>query len=108
MAETKFTPGPWYSVGHNWHETSVYSKTTEQCICTMDTEGWGVTEETQDEFEAIQTANAHLIKEAPNLYAVLTDARAQIEHLHRKLPTGTDAATLTRIDATLTRARGEG
>lgn len=62
--------GPWSSISHNWHETSVYAASGLR-VCKLDTEDWGVTEETEDEFGQKQEANARLIAAAPDLLVAL-------------------------------------
>lgn len=56
----------------------------------------------------INKANAHLIASAPDLYEALSEARAQIDYLHEKFKeTGTGNSVLAKIDAALSKARGE-
>lgn len=52
--------------------------------------------------------NALLIASAPDLYEALSEARLQIAYLHEKFKeTGTGNSVLSKIDAALSKARGE-
>lgn len=83
MAESKFTPGPWFVSeddrdGMEWNRHIAIDPDGENRICFMAHGG----PERDDEFEA----NACLIAAAPELYEALTDALAGLryirEHYH--------------------------
>ena len=61
----------WNVVEHNWHETSIYAKDNNQCICKLDTEDWDVNEDNQYELEDIQKKVARLISAAPDMLKAL-------------------------------------
>lgn len=99
--QAKPTPGKAYHVGHNWHETSVYSDETGQRICTMDTEDWGVNEENQDEYEAIQEANAKLIAEAFTVHSELSLTPRQLAEQRAELWKSLETAIYCEISRRL-------
>jgi len=108
MSETRFTPGPWHIVPHGDGDALV--------ICEDEEGNWRIAfmalpGESRHAKKVIP-ANAHLISAAPDLYAALEAARAQLV-THCGEPDDSlygdqiHAQTIKLIDAALKKARGE-
>lgn len=117
MAETKFTEGPWRGC-HNGTCPCGYIFGDEGEVYVAQAIGPGnVQNGMPDPYptEEAQTANAHLIAAAPELYEALSAARQQlitlggevVEEGGKIVSDPIQAAVLAVIDAALARARGE-
>lgn len=73
----EYGKAPWYVVGHNWQNTTVYDA-NKTPMCGLDLEDWKVTEENQEELEAQQAKVANLIAAAPDLFTALVGLLADI------------------------------
>lgn len=61
----KQAPTPWTFVQNSWQYTTIYDA-EGSTICRLDLEDWNVTEDNQDELEAVQTQIARRIVDAVN------------------------------------------
>lgn len=103
----KHIEGPWSVVNHNWHETSVFSDVTQQRICHMDTEDWGVDEDTEEEYRKEQESNAKLIAAAPDLLRELKEAREGLRWYYAVYSDSVakgDYEAMERIEAAISKA----
>ena len=112
MTATKHSALPWSKVEHSWEQTSIYDK-EKKFVGTL-TVSDDCTEETQDEFEERNDANAAFIVEACNsfylqkaavaeLCAVLRLAKAEINLIETDRSSET---ALEAIDAALSKHKG--
>ena len=65
---SKHTPGPWTVCEHSWSRTGIYSASHPIAALDIYEEA---TEETQEDWERVMSANAHLIAAAPDLLEAL-------------------------------------
>jgi len=61
----KQAPTPWTLVQNSWQYTTIYDA-EGNIVCRLDLEDWNVTEDNQDELEAVQTQIARRIIDAVN------------------------------------------
>lgn len=98
--KTKHTPGPWHVVHNSWEYSSIGS-VDDQLICRVEINN-ASTEKTQDAYEIIKEANAHLIAAAPELLEAL-------EQLLPKLSQLQDESAFTwpeKIEKLIAKAKG--
>lgn len=67
-----YTKGEWEMVENSWAITTIYAPGRQGIVCEL-TLSESVTEETQEEAEQLQRANAKLISAAPDLLEVLKE-----------------------------------
>jgi hypothetical protein len=100
MTERKWTPGPWDTAREvNWIWVGPLSWSTRVCRVVV-----------YDGEEVQQTANAHLIAAAPDLYEALElvlDAIGALSKPHELYGHGLDKDDIKGVFAALARARGE-
>jgi hypothetical protein len=100
--ETKFTLGPWRTVEHSWQCTGIFSG--ERHVASVEIDG-DVTEDNQDKFEATMNADARLIAAAPELYAALVEAIAELNAYCEEIDG--EGYNNPNFNAILAKARGE-
>ena len=101
---TKWTPGPWFSVNIGTDEepmmdvkaARIAGQEPRHCVAIC---------ATGDSPQPMETANAHLIAAAPELYEALEDCLNWIDYMSLAGP-ATDT-TKARIETALAKARGE-
>ena len=97
-----WTKGPWHVCDVEGHPADVRIGTDAKLIAVFGNASAWV--DNRQEW----TANATLAASAPDLHEALAEARLQIVYLHEKFKeTGTGNSVLAKIDAALSRARGE-
>ena len=90
VSDTKFTPGPWRVIDRTTNGVKGYE------ICWSD-DGECVTDHVYEE------ADAHLMAAAKDLYAAAVESLAVIEKI---IPDGHGRGTIVRLQAALSKARG--
>lgn len=96
MAETKWTPGPWNVAGYLNGSCAVAAKTLIARVYSESFRDLGN-----------ETANAHLIAAAPDLYEALDRIADIVEVERREGRTEMDGETIAICRAALAKARGE-
>ena len=97
------TPGPWVVVENSWEVSTIYAPFDGTvAVCPINDL---VTEESQDEFQAVMDANARLIASAPDLLEALEWISSNYENVNlNHIDFRVEAKH--RADAALTKARG--
>jgi len=79
-APFKHTPGPWEAVSNSWSHTTI-SAVGGPVVAAIDIYD-EAQEETQDDMEAVMTANARLMASSPKLLAALIGLEAAVSAMH--------------------------
>lgn len=94
----KAYPAPWYSFEHGWDKTSIYGELQDAPICTAKLYEDVVTEDNQEEMEAIQAAQVALIVESRNALPVLVECLKMALEYPDFAGTGTAKAIEAKLD----------
>lgn len=108
MSETKFTPGPWRCEGfeeHLGYDCMTAGVRSGPAVLDGRDYGQKSCHNMKEEARDVMMADAALIAAAPDLYAALMKAKAELEEYEQAATGGTYNSPL--LNAALAKARGE-